>query len=121
MFTRDNLGRIATNSETIGGKTTSYGYNYDASGRLSSVLQNGVIAIGRERPASPLIPPEKRYANRSTKERLDGFYFASRSNSKNSTMSSGGSILALANSSLSCSMSVLSFSVTASRWPSDNS
>ena len=36
-------------------------------------------------------------------------YSASRSNSKNSTKSSGGSILAVAKSSLSCSMSVLSF------------
>ena len=42
--TRDNLGRIATKSETIGGKTTNYTYNYDASGRLTSVLQNGLIA-----------------------------------------------------------------------------
>jgi len=48
-------------------------------------------------------------------------YSASCSNSKNSTRSSGGSILAVAKSSLSCSMSVLSFSVTASRCPSDNS
>jgi RHS repeat-associated protein len=45
VFTRDNLGRIATKSETIGGKTTNYTYNYEASGRLSSVLQNGVTAI----------------------------------------------------------------------------
>jgi hypothetical protein len=48
-------------------------------------------------------------------------YFTFRSNSKNSTMSSGGLILALAKSSLSCPMSDLSFSVTASRCPSDNS
>src|SRR6516162_8038002 len=48
-------------------------------------------------------------------------YSASRSNSKNSTRSSGGSILAVAKLSLSCSMSVLSFSVTASPCPSDNS
>jgi aryl-alcohol dehydrogenase-like predicted oxidoreductase len=47
-------------------------------------------------------------------------HFARRSNSKNSIKSSGGSILALAKSFLGCSMSVLSFSVTASRCPSDN-
>ena len=46
-------------------------------------------------------------------------YAASRSNSKDSTRSSGGSILAVAKSSLSCSMSVLSFSVTASLCPSE--
>ena len=38
---RDNLGRITQMSESIGGKTNTYGYNYDSSGRLISVLQNG--------------------------------------------------------------------------------
>jgi RHS repeat-associated protein len=43
-FTPDNLGRIAKKSETIGGQTTTYGYDYDFSGRLLSVLQNSAIA-----------------------------------------------------------------------------
>jgi RHS repeat-associated protein len=41
---RDNSGRITKKSETIGGQTTTYGYDYDASGRLVSVLHNGSIA-----------------------------------------------------------------------------
>ena len=48
-------------------------------------------------------------------------YFESRSNSKNSTSSSGGFMFAVAKSSLNCSMLLLRLSVTASRWPSDNS
>jgi len=43
-LTRDNLGRITKKTETIGGQTTTYGYDYDASGRLVSVLHNGSIA-----------------------------------------------------------------------------
>jgi RHS repeat-associated protein len=40
-FTRDNLGRITKKTETIGSQATTYGYDYDASGRLISVFQNG--------------------------------------------------------------------------------
>lgn len=36
-YTRDNIGRITTLKETIGGKTTSYGYTFDNAGRLVSV------------------------------------------------------------------------------------
>ncbi len=39
-YTRDNLGRITSLSETVGGKTTTYGYTYDNAGRLTNV-KNG--------------------------------------------------------------------------------
>ncbi len=36
-YTRDNIGRITTLKETIGGATTSYAYTFDAAGRLTGV------------------------------------------------------------------------------------
>jgi len=41
-YTRDNLGRITTKAETIGGVTTTFTYDYDLAGRLKEVKQNGV-------------------------------------------------------------------------------
>jgi RHS repeat-associated protein len=41
QFTRDALGRITGKSETIGGVTVDYGYDYDVAGRLSTVRKNG--------------------------------------------------------------------------------
>jgi len=41
-YTRDNLGRISGLVETIGGIATTYGYIYDAAGRLGGVTRNGV-------------------------------------------------------------------------------
>ena len=41
-YTRDDLGRITTKAETIGGVTTTYDYLYDLAGRLMEVQQNGV-------------------------------------------------------------------------------
>jgi RHS repeat-associated protein len=40
--TPDALGRVSQKVETIGGQTTTYGYSYDAVGRLQDVLQDGV-------------------------------------------------------------------------------
>ena len=39
---RDKLGRITAITETIGGATVTYVYDYDATGRLTSVNQNGL-------------------------------------------------------------------------------
>ena len=44
VFTRDNLGRVLTNTETIGGVKTVYAYTYDTTGRLTTVKKNGVVA-----------------------------------------------------------------------------
>ena len=41
-YTRDDLGRITSKTETVGGVTTTYGYGYDTAGRLTSVSENGV-------------------------------------------------------------------------------
>jgi RHS repeat-associated protein len=40
-YTRDKLGRITQKSETIGGATTSFNYDYDLAGRLKEVIKNG--------------------------------------------------------------------------------
>ena len=40
-YTRDKLGRVVTNTETIGGTTNVYGYTYDKAGRLTGVTTNG--------------------------------------------------------------------------------
>ena len=40
-YTRDADGRLASNTETINGKTTNYAYAYDKAGRLTGVTQNG--------------------------------------------------------------------------------
>jgi RHS repeat-associated protein len=44
LYTRDADGRISGKTETIGGKTTTYGYAYDPPGRLARVTENGKIA-----------------------------------------------------------------------------
>lgn len=44
VFTRDNLGRVLTNTETLGGVKTVYGYTYDTTGRLTAVKKNGTAA-----------------------------------------------------------------------------
>ncbi len=43
-YTYDADGRVSDKSETIGGKTTTYAYTYDPSGRLVSVSENGKTA-----------------------------------------------------------------------------
>jgi RHS repeat-associated protein len=43
-YTRDKLGRITQKVETIGGVTTTYGYDYDLAGRLEQVTVNGAVA-----------------------------------------------------------------------------
>lgn len=40
-LTRDNLGRVKTNAEKIGGVTTNYGYTYNKVGRLTAVTKGG--------------------------------------------------------------------------------
>jgi RHS repeat-associated protein len=42
-YGRDELGRITTLTETIGGVTTVWAYDYDLVGRLTHVRQNGVL------------------------------------------------------------------------------
>jgi RHS repeat-associated protein len=42
QYSRDGLGRITQKVETIGGVTDTYGYSYDAAGRLDGVTKNGV-------------------------------------------------------------------------------
>src|SRR5262249_49902532 len=80
----------------------------------SLFCQNDACAAASDEP-----PPQRKWAGNTTFRFLWSLtsrsalrlYTASRSKPKNSTRSSGGSILAVAKSSLSCSMSVLSFSV----------
>ncbi|MDE2179981.1 MAG: tandem-95 repeat protein [candidate division NC10 bacterium] len=43
QYTRDKLGRITQQVETIGGVTTTFDYSYDLAGRLIQVQQNGSI------------------------------------------------------------------------------
>lgn len=43
-FTRDQLGRITEKVETVNGVQTTYGYAYDAAGRLFEVRENGAVA-----------------------------------------------------------------------------
>jgi len=40
-YQRDNLGRITQKTETIGGTTAVYGYDYDDRGRLTDVTKDG--------------------------------------------------------------------------------
>jgi RHS repeat-associated protein len=40
-LTRDDLGRIVTKTETIGGTTTTWDYGYDLAGRLDEVQEDG--------------------------------------------------------------------------------
>src|SRR5262249_48628055 len=42
QYTRDQRGRITRKSETVGGVTTTFDYDYDLVGRLIEVKQNGV-------------------------------------------------------------------------------
>ena len=42
-YARDGGGRIAQKTETVGGETTTYSYEYDDAGRLEQVLTNGVV------------------------------------------------------------------------------
>jgi YD repeat-containing protein len=39
--TFDALGRVSARSETIGGTTTQFAYQYDLAGRLTGVIKNG--------------------------------------------------------------------------------
>jgi RHS repeat-associated protein len=41
-YARDNLGRVASKTETIGGLATTASYTYDAAGRLASETRGGV-------------------------------------------------------------------------------
>ena len=43
QYTRDDIGRIVTKTETVGGTTTVYEYGYDVAGRLVSVKEDGVV------------------------------------------------------------------------------
>jgi YD repeat-containing protein len=40
-YTRDQLGRLTEQTETLAGTTTAYGYTYDLAGHLTAVTQNG--------------------------------------------------------------------------------
>jgi YD repeat-containing protein len=40
-YTRDAAGRVTQKAETVGGVTTTLGYTYDATGRLTDVTTNG--------------------------------------------------------------------------------
>ena len=42
-FTRDQLGRITTKTETIQGVTDNYVYSYDPAGRLETITRNGAL------------------------------------------------------------------------------
>jgi RHS repeat-associated protein len=46
QYTRDALGRIITQAETLGGVTDTYAYTYDPAGRLTSVQKNGLSVEG---------------------------------------------------------------------------
>ena len=41
--TRDNAGRITTKTEAVAGKSHSFGYDYDAMGRLLTVSRDGAV------------------------------------------------------------------------------
>ena len=41
-YTRDKLGRITQKTETIGGATNTFSYDYDLAGRLKEVKKNGI-------------------------------------------------------------------------------
>jgi RHS repeat-associated protein len=43
QFTRNALGRITAQSETVGGVTTAYAYTFDTAGRLTTVSKNGTV------------------------------------------------------------------------------
>jgi RHS repeat-associated protein len=43
-YTRDQLGRVTSVSETTAGQSTAHGYVYDAGGRLSDIITNGTAS-----------------------------------------------------------------------------
>ncbi|MBI2877240.1 MAG: hypothetical protein HYY20_10190 [Candidatus Tectomicrobia bacterium] len=43
QYTRDELDRIVQKTETIEGKTHTYGYTYDQAGRLTEVRKDGIL------------------------------------------------------------------------------
>jgi RHS repeat-associated protein len=43
QFTRNALGRITAQSETLGGVTAAYAYTFDTAGRLTTVSKNGTV------------------------------------------------------------------------------
>src|SRR5207302_8327252 len=43
VITYDKLGRIETNTETVGGITATFAYGYDLAGQLNEVKKNGAI------------------------------------------------------------------------------
>ena len=43
QFTRNALGRVTAQSETLGGVTTAYAYTFDTAGRLTTVSKNGTV------------------------------------------------------------------------------
>jgi len=47
-YSRDDLGRIAVRTETIGGFTSTYVYGYDLAGRLADVTTNGTATAHYE-------------------------------------------------------------------------
>ncbi len=51
-YTRDKLGRITGKTETLGGSTTTFGYEYDLAGRLAEVRTNGAITANYEYDAN---------------------------------------------------------------------
>jgi YD repeat-containing protein len=43
QYTRDNLGRITSKTETVSGATSTLAYSYDTAGRLTDVTTNGTL------------------------------------------------------------------------------
>jgi RHS repeat-associated protein len=62
-YERDALGRIKKKTETIGGETVTYVYDYDLAGRLEDVTRNGVQVAHYE---------YDRNSNRLVSKRPDG-------------------------------------------------
>ena len=52
QFTRDALGRLTGQTETVLGQSTTYAYAYDAVGELSSVTRGGVVVATYEYDAN---------------------------------------------------------------------
>ena len=44
-YSRDNLGRITSKTETVSGTTSTYAYTYDQAGRLTDVSKNGTNTV----------------------------------------------------------------------------
>ncbi len=45
QLTRDEIGRIAHNVESLFGSSITFDYGYDTSGRLTEVKQNGAVIV----------------------------------------------------------------------------